>query len=71
MSEKSSFGSTPWEYMFMRKRNDIHVAGTFTVAEQRSLYAVCAGKERQLGVRNARAAVVVRVQRQSHDIHGT
>ena len=50
-----------------RKRNDIHVAGTFTVAEQRTLYAVCAGKERQLGVRNTRAAVVVRVQRQSHE----
>ncbi len=44
-----------------RQRDQVHVAGALAVAEQAAFHAVGAGHHRQLGRRDRRAAVVVRV----------
>ena len=62
ISEKSSSGSTPWEYMFMANGYDIHVTGTLAVSKQGSLNTVCACKNSHLGIADAAAAVVVGMQ---------
>ena len=50
------------------KRHDIHIPGTFAVAEQRSLNTVGAGQQCKLGIRNTAAAVIVRMQRNLHRV---
>ena len=53
-----------------RQRYGVHVAGALAVAEQAAFNALRPGQNGQLGVRNAAAAVVVRVARKDDACRG-